>query len=89
MDEAARKVIVRACARFKTGIRKAFLIDGRKFVVEGDVAGFEEGVIACLTEWKGDPGVPGGLSHCGLKEVTPEAVYKAMMELLVDEMHAL
>lgn len=87
MDESTRKIVRRAVARFNTGIRKAFVVDGRKFVIEGDLAGFEEDDVACVTEIRGDPGAPGGLAHCGVKEVTPDAVYEATMRLLVDELH--
>lgn len=102
MSPEAEKVIRRACARFKTGIRKPFFLLGEQLSFEP--AGFyldaEDDKDEELTMWcEAYLVVPSGRINAldgtrtvwsiPLKEVTPEAVWGAYLQSQVDAVHAL
>ena len=102
MDEAVRKVLRRACARFKTGIRTPFRLgEHTARIDQHDVSrAYDDGVcyddgedetrqVAILVIWPVGTPVSGAQSFTGLEEVTPEAVHGAYLQAIVDQVHAL
>lgn len=102
MTSDVNKVLRRACARFKTGVRKTFVLNGETMVLEP--AGYhmdpDVGDDAKSSYWcEAELVVQGGRSNAldgsrsvvriPLTEVTVEAVWTAYLQSQVDAVHAL
>lgn len=101
MDELTRKILRRACARFKAGVYKPFEINGETVKLEaaghyldGDSPDDGEGSIWCEAYLvvAGDRvnALDGSRRtwKIPLSEVTPEAVWAAYLQNHVDQVHA-
>lgn len=101
MDEEVRKVLRRACVRYRTGIRKPFKLDGCVLTIEPDGSyrdpdvGDSEGCVCEATLVVHDTFFPANaldgtrrVKRLDLFEVTPEAVYTAYLQSQVDQVHA-
>lgn len=95
MTSDVERVLRRACARFKTGIRKPFSIDGVNLRIDPDGhlrcsadGGPQYWREALLVVWEGsDPSR--AKSFLDLREVTVESVWTAYLQSQVDAVHAL
>lgn len=96
MSPDLQKVLRRACARFNTGIRKPFEINGETLALEP--AGYpmdEECEAWCVAELVVHGGRVNALDgsrstlRIPLEEVSAEAVWTAYLQSQVDAVHAL
>lgn len=88
MDDATRKVLRRACARFHTGILKPFPIEGilvklSNEKVWDDMNGtkYDGSLIVEMVET--------GTLFIHLKKVTPESIYEGYLQFQVNMIHAM
>lgn len=95
MTSDVEKTLRRACARFKTGIRKPFSIEGVNLRIDADGhlrcsadGGPQYRREAILVVWEG-PLSSNARVFVDLLEVTPESVWTAYLQSQVDAVHAL
>jgi hypothetical protein len=88
MDDETRKVLRRACARFKTGIRTPFKLGDFYARVEPENWDADNRSGGAVLYLQRDALVAHNV-QVGLKEVTAEAVHEAYLQAIVTIVHSL